>query len=107
MSSIPSHSLLQRSDHLRRVVARDTKHRNNMIKTMKKNFVHQRDVQKLCVKIDEINKMEVPPLVLERTNQVLKDNICWIVREELHKETKSVKDDFCSMVSQELATTVP
>ncbi|GJS46961.1 hypothetical protein Tco_0597082 [Tanacetum coccineum] len=66
MSDDPSHSSSQRAKHLRGVVARIADSLNN----------------------------DVPPLVVNTTNQVL-------------KEMKSVKDDFYSRVSQELADTAP
>ncbi|GJY11681.1 hypothetical protein Tco_0380990 [Tanacetum coccineum] len=69
MSDVSSHSSLQRAKHLKRVLAKVTKHRNNMIKTMEKNFVHQCNVENLCVKIVESLDKEVPPMVVERTDQ--------------------------------------
>ncbi|GJY86336.1 hypothetical protein Tco_0500362 [Tanacetum coccineum] len=87
MINVPSHSSSQRARHLRRVVAGITKHCNRMIKTMKKSFVHRRDVENLCVKIAETLDKEVPSLVVERTNQLVKANLRRVVQEEMQKET--------------------
>ncbi|GJS89238.1 putative ribonuclease H-like domain-containing protein [Tanacetum coccineum] len=66
---------LETKEQEKRVVSLVTKHRNNMIKTMKKNLFHQRDVQNLCIKIDEMLEKEVPPMVVKRTHQLVKANI--------------------------------
>nr|GEU82576.1 hypothetical protein [Tanacetum cinerariifolium] len=100
-------SLDKRAKHLMRVVARVTKYRNNMFKTMEKNFVHRRNVENLCVKIVESLDKEVPSMVVERTDQDVKANLCLMVQEEMQNEITSVKDELSSMVSQEIVATTP
>ncbi|GKB49174.1 hypothetical protein Tco_0899927 [Tanacetum coccineum] len=57
--------------------------------------------------IDDSLDKDVPSLVLECINQFLKDNHRRVINEELYKETKSIKDEFSSMVSKELVATAP
>ncbi|GJU20878.1 putative reverse transcriptase domain-containing protein [Tanacetum coccineum] len=71
--------------HLRRVVARVTQHRNRMIKTMKKNFVHRSEVENLCEKIVETINNDVPPLVVNKTRKFFKANIRRVIKEEMSK----------------------
>ncbi|GJZ33670.1 hypothetical protein Tco_0579106, partial [Tanacetum coccineum] len=44
---------------------------------------------------------------LNAIHQFLKDNHRRVINEELYKETKSIKDEFSSMVSKELVATAP
>ncbi|GJR86436.1 hypothetical protein Tco_0210447 [Tanacetum coccineum] len=43
----------------------------------------------------------------EATDSIVKANLQRIIREEMHKETTSVKDDFRSLITTKLATTAP
>ncbi|GJY41782.1 hypothetical protein Tco_0429052 [Tanacetum coccineum] len=103
----PSHSSSHRAKHLRGIVAKVTRRRNKMIKPMKKNYVHQSQVQNLCQAISDTFQNEVFSLVENTTNSIIKANLRSIVREEMHKETISVKDDFRSLITTKLATTTP
>ncbi|GJV34322.1 hypothetical protein Tco_1394722 [Tanacetum coccineum] len=63
MSDVPFHSSSHHAKHLRGVVARVTRRKNRMIKTIKKSLVHQREVEDLCVKINDFLNDGIPPLV--------------------------------------------
>ncbi|GKF60228.1 hypothetical protein Tco_0177014 [Tanacetum coccineum] len=89
MSDVPSRSSFQRAKHLRGVVTRVTRRKNRVIRTMKKSFVHRRDMENLRVKIVESLDKEVPPIVVKRIDQLVKANLRRMVQEEMQKETKS------------------
>ncbi|GKE10669.1 hypothetical protein Tco_1414220 [Tanacetum coccineum] len=67
-----------------------------MIKTMKKSFAHQSQAQQIFQAINDTFDKGVFPRVEEAIR---------IIREEMHKKTTSVKDDFRSLITTELATT--
>ncbi|GKD60140.1 hypothetical protein Tco_1297649, partial [Tanacetum coccineum] len=65
------------------------------------------NVDKLRSKIVATLDEEVPKKVAETKDQILKDNLRWIVREEIQKETHSTTTELSSRISQETVATAP
>ncbi|GJW38031.1 hypothetical protein Tco_0060951 [Tanacetum coccineum] len=71
---------------------------------MKKNRVHLSKVQNLYTAIGNTFNEEVFPRVEDIINEIVKANLRRIFKEEMHKETTSVTNDFRSLITSELAT---
>ncbi|GKD42502.1 hypothetical protein Tco_1267147 [Tanacetum coccineum] len=89
MFDVPSRSSSYRAKHLRGVIAKVTKHRNKMIKNMKKNFTHRSEVQNLGAKIRDTFDKEVFPLVEDRMEDIPPASIrIPALQEQLYKAMK-------------------
>ncbi|GJX28597.1 hypothetical protein Tco_0236676 [Tanacetum coccineum] len=78
-----------------------------MIVNMRKTFVQKSNLREQLERVDNSLKEGVPKMMNSATNQLMKENLLWIVEDVVQKEKEHTKANIPSLVSQEFAAHAP